>query len=62
MPSWCTLLKTELCAEYELRQGKVVKCRGTVPLLGYSPDTLRQMYKDGYRLYENGKLVKVSAL
>lgn len=47
---------------YELRLCGVVKCCGTIPMLGYPPEQLRQMLRDGYRLYRNGKPVKVSEL
>lgn len=47
---------------YELRLCGVVKCCGTIPMLGYPPEQLRQMLRDGYRLYRNGKQVKVSEL
>lgn len=47
---------------YELRIGGVVKCFGTIPFLGCPPEQIRQMIRDGYRLYRNGKQVKISEL
>lgn len=43
---------------YELKRGREVLCQGTYPNLGYSKERLEQLYKDGYRLFKNGKLVK----
>lgn len=44
---------------YELRRGREVICRGTLRNLGYTAERLRVMVRDGYRLYKNGKLVKL---
>ena len=47
---------------YEMRRGREVLCRGTVVNLGYSKERLAQMYKAGYRLFKNGKVVKLCQL
>lgn len=44
---------------YEIRRGKDTICSGTVPNLGYTPEYLIQILKDGYSLYCNGKRVKL---
>lgn len=44
---------------YELRRGREVLCRGTVEHLGLSKAKLTAMYREGYRLFKNGKLVKL---
>lgn len=44
---------------YELRRGRDVLCRGTVPNLGYSPERLKEMARNGIYLYKNGKRVKL---
>ena len=40
---------------YEIRRGGEILCRGTVPNLGYSPQTLKEMAKAGLHLYADGK-------
>lgn len=50
--------KTE-ADHYELRRGREVICRGTLRNLGYNAERLRVMVRDGYRLYKNGKMVKL---
>lgn len=44
---------------YELRRGRDVLCRGTVPNLGYPPERLKEMARNGIYLYKNGKRVKL---
>ena len=44
---------------YEIRRGRDVLCRGTVPNLGYSPERLKEMARNGIYLYKNGKRVKL---
>lgn len=44
---------------YELRRGRDIVCRGTVKYLGYTKARITELYKDGYRLFKNGKLVKL---
>lgn len=44
---------------YEIRRDRVTLCVSTVPHLGYSPDTLRDMERSGLHLYCNGKRVKL---
>lgn len=44
---------------FELRRGRQVLCRGTVPWLGYSKARLRMMYRDGCVIYRDGKRVKL---
>ena len=44
---------------YELRRGREPLCSGTVINLGYSPELIRDMARDGIYLYKNGKRVKV---
>lgn len=43
---------------YELRKGREVICRGTVKNLGYTNARLKEMAKEGIRLFKNGELVK----
>lgn len=54
--------KKKICDYYELRQGGEVLCASTVPNLGYPPETLRQMWQAGIRLYKNGNRVKLCEL
>ena len=44
---------------YELRRGRDLLCRGTVPNLGYSPERLKEMARNGIYLYKNGKRVNL---
>lgn len=44
---------------YEIRRDRVILCTSTVPNLGYSPDTLRDMERHGLYLYCNGKRLKL---
>lgn len=44
---------------YEIRRDRVTLCASTVPDLGYSPETLRDMDRSGLHLYRNGKRVKL---
>jgi len=44
---------------YELRRGREVLCRGTVKNLGYTKARITELYKAGYRLFKNGKVVKL---
>lgn len=44
---------------YELRRGRETLCCGTVINLGYSPERIRDMARNGIYLYKNGKRVKV---
>lgn len=43
---------------YEIRRSGQVVCKGSVPNLGYSAETLKDMAKGGLYLYMNGKRVK----
>lgn len=45
---------------YEIRRSGEVLCRSTVPALGYAPDTLKDMERNGLHLYCDGKRVKKS--
>lgn len=45
---------------YELRREGVTVCTSSMPLLGYSPGQIKQMEKDGLRLYRNGKREKAA--
>lgn len=47
---------------WELRRGREVLCRGTVEKLGYTKARLSELYKAGYRLFRNGKVVKACDL
>ncbi len=42
-------------AVYEVRRGDVVLATSTMPNMGYSPELLRRIEADGYRIYVNGK-------
>lgn len=44
---------------YELRRGRELLCSGTVINLGYSPERIRDMARNGIYLYKNGKRVKL---
>ena len=44
---------------YELRRGRETLCSGTVINLGYSPELIRDMARNGIYLYKNGKRVKL---
>ena len=44
---------------YELRRGRETLCSGTVINLGYSPELIRDMARNGIYLYKNGKRVKI---
>lgn len=44
---------------YELRRGRETLCHGTVINLGYSPELIRGMARNGIYLYKNGKRVKL---
>ena len=44
---------------YEIRRGRDVLCQGTVPYLGYPPERLKEMARNGIYLYKNGKRVKL---
>lgn len=44
---------------YEMRRGREVLCGGTVKNLGYPPEWIRQMARQGIYLYRNGKRVKL---
>lgn len=44
---------------YELRRDGEVLCRGTAPNLGYTKARITELYKAGYRLFKNGKVVKL---
>jgi len=45
---------------YEIRRAGVTLCRSTVPNLGYSKETLRDMERSGLYLYRNGKREKAA--
>lgn len=47
--------------EWELRHKTKAGVLSTVPFCGYTPDQLRQLRKQGYRLYLNGKAVQTRA-
>jgi hypothetical protein len=44
---------------YEIRRQGYVVCHGSVKNLGYSPELLKDMARNGLYLYINGKRVKV---
>lgn len=44
---------------YEMCRGRETLCRGTVIDLGYSPELIRNMARNGIYLYKNGKRVKL---
>ena len=44
---------------YELRRGRELLCSGTVINLGYSPEQILDMSRNGIYLYKNGKRVKL---
>lgn len=44
--------------QYELRRSGITLCRSSLPHLGYSADTLRDMERHGLHLYCDGKKVK----
>lgn len=46
---------------YEIRRAGVTVCSGSVPGLGYSRDTLRDMERAGLHLYRNGKREKAAS-
>ena len=46
---------------YEIRRAGVTLCRSTVPNLGYSKKTLRDMERSGLHLYRNGKREKAAS-
>lgn len=43
---------------YELKRGREVLCRGSAKNLGYTKARLTELYKAGYRLFLNGKVIK----
>jgi hypothetical protein len=47
---------------WELKRGREILCRGTVERLGYTKARLSELYKAGYRLFKNGKVVKACDL
>lgn len=47
---------------WELKRGREVLCKGTVDKLGYTKARITELYKAGYRLYRNGKVVKACDL
>ena len=47
---------------YEIRRSGQTLCRGSVPGLGYSPEVLKDMEKNGLHLYCDGKRVKKSSV
>ena len=46
---------------YEIRRSGVTVCSGTVPNLGYTKETLRDMERAGLHLYRNGKREKAAS-
>ena len=44
---------------YEMRRGGEVLCCSSVPNLGYPPEWIRDMARQGIYLYRNGKRVKL---
>ena len=44
---------------YEMRRGRELLGSGTVINLGYSPERIRDMARNGIYLYKNGKRVKL---
>ena len=47
---------------WELKRGREVLCKGTVEKLGYTKARITELYKAGYLLYRNGKVVKACDL
>lgn len=43
---------------YELRRSGETLCRSSIPNLGYTPETLKNMARNGIHLYYDGKKVK----
>ena len=43
---------------WELKRGREVLCRGSVKNLGYTKARLMELYKAGYRLFLNGKVIR----
>lgn len=43
---------------FEIRRAGAVICFGHIPNLGYAPETLKDMARNGMHLYRNGKRVK----
>lgn len=50
------------CDVWELKRGREVLCRGSVERLGYTKARLSELYRAGYRLFKNGKVVKACDL
>ena len=44
---------------WEMRMGREVLCGSTVPNLGYPPDWIKDMARNGIHLYKNGKKVRL---
>lgn len=47
---------------WELKRGREVLCRGTVERLGYTKSRLSELYRAGYRLFKNGKVIRACDL
>lgn len=47
---------------WELKRGREILRRGTVEKLGYTKARLSELYKAGYRLFKNGKVIKACDL
>lgn len=45
---------------YEIRRAGVTLCSGSVPLLGYSREILKDMDRAGLHLYRDGKREKAA--
>ena len=46
----------------EIRRGRQVLCVSSIPLLGYSRETIRDMLANGLTLYQDGKCVKTKEI
>jgi hypothetical protein len=46
---------------YEIRRSGEILCASSVPNLGYSKETLRDMERAGLHLYRNGKREKAAS-